>query len=799
MSAVFKHRYDGVSMLKIPFEDVFSEWERRTDNYTNLVLVRAMALYDRFFLLVQIFGRKDVLHPWLYARCREVESNPDGFLDIWAREHYKSTIITYAGVIQEVLNNPDITIGIFSHTKGIARAFLRQIKQELESNSKLKMLFPDVLYDNPAEESLLWSLDNGIVVKRKSNPKEATIEAHGLVDGMPTSKHFALLVYDDVVTKESVGTPDQIAKTTECWELSDNLGAVGGRKWHIGTRYCTIGSTRILMADWSHKPIKDVQVGDEVIGWELEGSKRWLIPAKVIDRGSHAGQPVNKYTFHNERSVTCTPDHKWWRGARGSGDEYSILAMPGTGRRAKGVKAWRGLGAIRQLLVPVEPNVSWEAGWLAGFFDGEGTIKKNKNHPSGVVCITQTMANPDLIQKCRAILTQLNFSWTESWWEQSKAKGQETWSDRCVFQICGGWRERYRFLMQIAPHRNTALTATLFGQLKTEKINLRSIESAGSQDVFWLETETGNYVAEGFCSKNSYADSYEAMMKRGAVKLRIYPATHDGTLGGKPVLLSQTEWERKIRDQGEATVSTQMLANPLAGHQRMFNVEDLQVYEIRPETLAVYIMCDPARSKKRDSDNTAMVVLGLDYANNKYLLDGFNHKMDLFERWKRMAQLYVKWKQQVGVQVVRVGYESFGAQADLDYFLEQQRVQKLVFDIEELAWPREGEGSKSDRVQRLGPDFRSGKFFLPHPTDENQYTANQRKMLNGYEYRISKPIKRKDENDAIYDITEQFRMQVHFFPFGGKKDLVDAASRIYDMEPMAPTSNEPRYAEPAYT
>ena len=33
----------------------------------------------------------------------------------------------------------------------------------------------------------MWSLDGGLVVKRKSNPKEATVEAWGLVDSQPTS------------------------------------------------------------------------------------------------------------------------------------------------------------------------------------------------------------------------------------------------------------------------------------------------------------------------------------------------------------------------------------------------------------------------------------------------------------------------------------------------------------------------------------------------------------------------------------------------------------------------------------
>lgn len=200
--------------------------------------LRRLCLEDLFFLLTVGCRRKDMDREWIFERCREVGENPDDFLDLWAREHYKSTIITFGKSIQDVLIDPDnTTIGIFSHTRPIAKGFLGQIKTELEQNTFLKSLFPDVLYADPRNEAPKWSLDSGLRVKRKSNPKEETIEAWGLVDGQPTSKHFSILVYDDVVTRESVTTPEQIAKTTAALELSYNLGAQGGRRRFIGTRY----------------------------------------------------------------------------------------------------------------------------------------------------------------------------------------------------------------------------------------------------------------------------------------------------------------------------------------------------------------------------------------------------------------------------------------------------------------------------------------------------------------------------------------------------------------------------------
>lgn len=209
--------------------------------------LRDLCKFDLFFLLRYALGRSDVDRDWLFDRCREVQAAPDGMLDLWSREHYKSTVITFALTIQEILNNPEITIGIFSHTRPNAKGFLRQIKREFELNQNLKAWFSDILYENPAKEALKWSEDDGIIVKRKSNPKEGTVEAWGVVDGQPTGKHYSVLIYDDIVTKESVTTPEMIEKTTDALALSYNLGAHGGRRRFIGTRYHFADTYKAIM------------------------------------------------------------------------------------------------------------------------------------------------------------------------------------------------------------------------------------------------------------------------------------------------------------------------------------------------------------------------------------------------------------------------------------------------------------------------------------------------------------------------------------------------------------------------
>ncbi len=199
--------------------------------------VRLLVLADLFYLLTRVCKRVDMLNEFAFARCREVEANPNGRVDLWAREHFKSSIITFGLTIQDILKDPNITIGIFSHTRPIAKAFLRQIMRELEENATLHATFPDVLWGSDTKQAPKWSEDDGIIVKRTANPNEATIEAWGLVDGQPVSKHFRVMLYDDVVVQASVSNPEMIAKTMSRLEESYNLGTTPGIKRMVGTRW----------------------------------------------------------------------------------------------------------------------------------------------------------------------------------------------------------------------------------------------------------------------------------------------------------------------------------------------------------------------------------------------------------------------------------------------------------------------------------------------------------------------------------------------------------------------------------
>lgn len=339
---------------------------KRYTGAQRIVAMRHLCRTDLFYLLRFAMNRPDMQRQWLFDRCREVQAMPNGMLDLWSREHYKSTIITFGKSVQDILashgDDPlpayggrEMCIGIFSHTRPNAKGFLRQIKYEFESNELLRELFPDILWDNPTRDAPKWSEDDGIIVKRRSNPKEASVEAWGLVDGQPTGKHFPILNYDDVVTRESVTSPEMMKKTTEATELSYNLGTDGGVRRFIGTRYHYNDTYRTLIERGTVTPRIRLATHDGTLDGELALWDRETLREKRRDMGP--------YTFGAQIMQNPTADatngfkREWIRhyaGSDGAGmTKYILVDAANEKRKTSDYSAYWviGLGEDRNYYV----------------------------------------------------------------------------------------------------------------------------------------------------------------------------------------------------------------------------------------------------------------------------------------------------------------------------------------------------------------------------------------------------------------------------------------------------------------
>lgn len=184
--------------------------------------LRWLAKNDLYFLMVYILGIRDINTQWHLERCREIQTAHQGVFDLWSRGSGKSAIKTQGLIIQKILNDPDVCICIFSHTRPIAKDFLSKIKRPFESHELLRSLFPEIIWSN-VNKAPVWSLDHGIMVQRESVTRgESTVEAWGLVDGQPTMKHYDWIFYDDI-QKEKL-TEYSIAAIDDAFQTSLGLG-----------------------------------------------------------------------------------------------------------------------------------------------------------------------------------------------------------------------------------------------------------------------------------------------------------------------------------------------------------------------------------------------------------------------------------------------------------------------------------------------------------------------------------------------------------------------------------------------
>lgn len=326
------------------------EWHRRVIASRNLKAIRELILTDRYFLLTAVLGVQVALHPWVYERCREVEADPDEYLDLWSRGHFKSTIITYAGVIQEILRNPEICVCIMSYKAGAAQAFLSQIKTAFETNPVLLAAFPDILYPERGDHTGdQWSVKGGITVKRKSARKEPTVAASGLVEGQLTGGHYDLLVYDDAVTLESVSSPEMSQKTTNAWSMSLNLGTDNSRHWYIGTRYA-IYDTYDYMLKHGVRERRHIAIDEkgEPVYWsrkELEERKTLMTTkdwaSQILQQPTGEGELVfrpewlqrySKMPDRDQMNIYILIDSANAKRTAKGGSDYTVMEVWGFGR-----------------------------------------------------------------------------------------------------------------------------------------------------------------------------------------------------------------------------------------------------------------------------------------------------------------------------------------------------------------------------------------------------------------------------------------------------------------------------------
>lgn len=206
-------------------------------------LIRHMIRDDLWFFVYFIMKHPLANHPFIVEACHEIQNEKGDSIEVWARDHLKTTIISVARSCQKVLIDPEKRIAIMSATRPLALKIQNMIRRIFESKFLIRS-FPDILFDNPKMEAPKWTdaPEGGLVVKRQGiSYKEPTISAWGLIEGMPTGDHYTDIVCDDIVTQDQQ-SPEIIEKVVDNFEqvysnIASAHGEEGSQMTVVGTYY----------------------------------------------------------------------------------------------------------------------------------------------------------------------------------------------------------------------------------------------------------------------------------------------------------------------------------------------------------------------------------------------------------------------------------------------------------------------------------------------------------------------------------------------------------------------------------
>src|SRR4051794_26990578 len=73
--------------------------------------------------------------------------------------------------------------------------------------------------------------------------------------------------------------------------------------------YCLEGSTQVLMADGSRRPIADLPVGDHIVGTEKRGTYRRYVTTEVLAHWSTV-KPAHRITLADGTGLVARGDHR---------------------------------------------------------------------------------------------------------------------------------------------------------------------------------------------------------------------------------------------------------------------------------------------------------------------------------------------------------------------------------------------------------------------------------------------------------------------------------------------------------
>lgn len=407
---------------------------------------------------------------------------------------------------------------------------------------------------------------------------------------------------------------------------------------------CTPAGTKITMEDWTLKNIEDVRVGDSVVGFTLgrERCNSRLTPSEVSAVGHHQAD-VWEYALADGKTVRCTKDHQWYRGLK---HESPYIAL-GDLTRFKSNRPC--LFRVHDIFDFTQEERLWGAR-LGGLFDGEGSVTAiGKKMGGGVLAITQSPEhNPEVYQSILETLDRCGFKYGIYHRAAHTSNGRSSKASALIHIRALGNGEKghqnpvkFRFLEIANPAKRHQIVKTMWiSKWVDTRVPVVGRRLLGSQTVYWLQTKTGNYIADGYASKNCQMQNQPMAGENTAfdiAKLCHCQLEVRGDVEGV-LWVDHNPDQSVIEEEAPAWV-------PLRDISKMLFVDPAPSVE-------------GERNREPDARN-ALVMRGCDAWGRRYWLDVWAGREGPIERAHRIIRMLLYWG------TTRLGIEEVAAQKEI--------------------------------------------------------------------------------------------------------------------------------------
>lgn len=217
-----------------------------------------------------------------------------------AREHAKTTCLSVKYPLWRVGRNPNLRVMIVSKSATLAGTILREIKQNIESNERLKDVFPGLQPDSPWSNEELQVKRGKAVAKEGKQVilKDATFVGIGL-GGSLTGKRADLIIVDDPFDEAEVRTEAQRQKVEDWIEkvllpilTPDGDMVFVGTPWHYADYWSRLEGKSVenggMYVVKKYPAIKNYDPDTPVEEWDVQWPEVWT-PRRLAERRQEIG------------------------------------------------------------------------------------------------------------------------------------------------------------------------------------------------------------------------------------------------------------------------------------------------------------------------------------------------------------------------------------------------------------------------------------------------------------------------------------------------------------------------------